>query len=423
MRVVVGGRGSNLSIKQIEEVLEALRSWVPEIEFEPVLSATTGDRDLKASLHSMEKTNFFTKEIDQMQLEGRCRIAIHSAKDLPDPLPKGLKLVALTRGKDSSDVLVMREGEGIETLKKGGRVGSSSARRDRAIGRLRPDLHCVEVRGTVEERLKGVFSGEIEALAVAKAALIRLGLTHLNSIPLRGETPPMQGKLAVIAREGDVEMERLFFPLDTEKREKILYVGLNPSEGVVHLPLIEVVPRSFDRLEIAAAFRDMSKYTHIIFTSQSGVECFFECLKYHGYKKVEGKEILAVGKATAQKLKEGGVESPLVATEETQEGIIDLLAGEDLDRAYVLLPQSSRARPILSRALLLRGARLCVCPLYDTRVKVPPTVPDLETFNEIIFTSPSTVEAFIEIFGPLPRDKRLTSIGPVTENKLKFFLE
>lgn len=419
MKIVVGARGSNLSIKQVEEVLGELRAHTPQIVFEPIWTTTKGDRDLTSSLVPMDKTNFFTKEIDEMLLEKKCRIAIHSAKDLPEPLPKGLFLIALTKGQDPSDSLVLREGE---TLKKNGVIGSSSLRRNRILRTLRPDLSCVEVRGPIEKRLEKLASGEIDGLVVAEAALVRLGLTHLNRIPLPGETAVNQGKLAIIAREGDREMEELFAPLDRRTKGKALYVGLHAKEEATHLPLIEIVPRRFDSPEVTSAFADIPQYTHIIFTSKSGVDVFFNCLKHHGHETIEGKRVIAVGKATAARLAEKGVEGAVIAMDETQEGVIHMLAMEDLDDAYFLLPQSSRARPSLAQTLLLRRVRHQLCHLYDTRVKKPDVKPNLESFDEIIFTSPSTVEAFIEIFGSLPKDKKLTSIGPITSQKLKLSL-
>ncbi|NGX51637.1 MAG: Porphobilinogen deaminase [Chlamydiae bacterium] len=422
MKIVVGARGSKLSVRQVEELFEALKAHAPEVEFESVWVTTRGDRDQAASLRGLEKSDFFTREIDQMQLEGRCQISIHSAKDLPQPLPRGLKVVALTEGVDSSDSLVMRDGERFERLAQSAEIGSSSMRRDAIIRGLRPDLTCVEVRGDILKRLEKLFSGEIDGLVVAEAALIRLGLTHLNRIPLPGERLRLQGKLAVVARAGDREMEQLFAPLDSRKKRKTLHVGLNPKGAVTHLPLIEIVARNFDRPEIASAFADIPLYTHIIFTSRSGVDLFFDCLNHHGYETIEGKEIFVVGRATAERLKERGALPSRVASEESQEGVIHLLAMEDLDDAYILLPQSSRARPTLAHTLMVRRVRHQLCHLYDTRVKVPHVKPNLEDFDEIIFTSPSTVEAFIEIFGSLPKGKRLTPIGPITDRKLKLSL-
>ena len=114
---------------------------------------TTGDKDQKTSLRTLEKTDFFTKEIDELQLAGGCRISIHSAKDLPDPLPKGLTMVALTQGVDPSDSLVLRENETIESLPHGAKMGTSSARREKNIRDLRSDFICVDVRGNIQARL------------------------------------------------------------------------------------------------------------------------------------------------------------------------------------------------------------------------------------------------------------------------------
>jgi len=332
-------------------------------------------------------------------------------------------MVALTKGKDSSDSLVMREGDCIETLRKMARVGSSSVRRDTIIRGLRPDLTCVEVRGGILKRLEQLFSGEIDGLVVAEAALIRLGYTHLNRISLPGKSSPMQGKLAVVAREGDQGMERLFAALDTRRRGRVLHVGLSPEGDVTHLPFIEIVARPFDRPEIVSVFADILHYTHIIFTSKSGVKVFIDCLRYHGFETVKGKKILAVGQGTAKELRERGMEPSQVASVETQEGVIQMLALENLEEAYILLPQSSKARPALSQTLMLRRVRHQRCYLYDTCAKIPTVKPNLDAFDEIIFTSPSTVDAFIEVFKKMPKGKKLTSIGPVTEHKLKFLLE
>src|SRR5947209_3088023 len=105
----VGARGSNLSKAQVFEVQSLLRKFYPDIEFIPSWVETTGDKDQKTSLKSLGQTDFFTKEIDEMQLKGHFRISIHSAKDLATPLPKGLKRVALTACLDPRDALVMKE--------------------------------------------------------------------------------------------------------------------------------------------------------------------------------------------------------------------------------------------------------------------------------------------------------------------------
>lgn len=422
MKIKVGARESTLSRRQIEEVMGELGK-----EYEAEWVETMGDRDLESSLVPMGKTDFFTRDIDEMVLKRKCDVGVHSAKDLPEPLPKGLKMIALTAGVDSGDSLVMREGETFEKLKVRAMIGSSSLRRNEVIKRLRPDLKCVEVRGPVDKRLEILDRGKIDGLVVAEAALIRLGLMGRNRIVLPGETAPLQGKLAVIGREDDQEMENLFRKIDTREKRKALYLGLNPKhrgKEVFHFPIIEIIPRDFNLPEIVNVFADIPDYTHIIFTSKSGVKMFFSCLKKQGFTvdALKGKEIIAVGKITARHIEERGVKVDKIAEDETQEGITHLLALEDLGKSYILLPQSSRARCALTHSLMLRNVRHQRCFLYDTKPKSPAVKPDLENFNEIIFTSPSTVEAFMEIFGKMPTLKKITAIGSITQSKLNIYL-
>ena len=107
MIIQVGARGSKLSKKQTEEVLSEISVFYPGISFELKLIETIGDKDLKTPLSSMGKTDFFTKEVDECLINKGCRIAIHSAKDLPDPLAEGLQIIALTKGKSPIDSLVI----------------------------------------------------------------------------------------------------------------------------------------------------------------------------------------------------------------------------------------------------------------------------------------------------------------------------
>lgn len=208
--IIVAARASPLSRAQVQEVLQEL----PGVHFECIYLETTGDKDLITSLKSLDRTNFFTKEIDALQLAGGCRISIHSAKDLPDPLPPGLALIALTRGQNSSDALVLREQETLFSLKKNAAIGTSSERREKAIRALREDLVCVDIRGSIDKRLSLLDAKAVDGVVVAEAALIRLQLTHLNRILLSGNTAPLQGKLAVLARSDDAEMRALFACID-----------------------------------------------------------------------------------------------------------------------------------------------------------------------------------------------------------------
>lgn len=220
VRVEIGARGSPLSKAQINEIYAELTNHHPDVEFIVHEIATTGDKDKETSLRTMGKTDFFTKEIDEWVLEKEGRVGIHSAKDLSDPLRNGLALYCLTRGVDAADVLVLREGETLEGLPVGAWIATSSPRREEAVRELRSDLNFRDLRGTIGERLAMLDGGKADGVVVAEAALIRLGLTHLNRIRLPKETVEGQGRLAVVGRGGEMqtkrdrEMQALFACLD-----------------------------------------------------------------------------------------------------------------------------------------------------------------------------------------------------------------
>ena len=176
--MLIGARSSPLSRAQVEE---AKREF--GLEFEVVW---VEDLDKTTSLRGLEKTDFFTWQLDQMVLRGEIDAAIHSAKDLPEPLPQGLAAV-YSKGLDPRDALVIKR----EPVKV---VATSSERREEAVRQILPDCTFVDVRGTIEERLQK----DVDGVVVAEAALIRLQLTHLRRIYLPGPTAPLQGKLAIV---------------------------------------------------------------------------------------------------------------------------------------------------------------------------------------------------------------------------------
>lgn len=145
-----------------------------------------------------------------MVLSKKIRIAVHSAKDLPDPLPPGLAVVALTKGKDPSDCLVMREGDSLERLPKNAVIGTSTRRREEAVLRLRSDILLKDLRGDILQRLQQLEKRAFDGIILAEAAILRLKLHHLNRMILPGETAPLQGRLAVVARKDDGLMRKLF---------------------------------------------------------------------------------------------------------------------------------------------------------------------------------------------------------------------
>lgn len=410
--ILVGARASPLSQAQVAEVEDALKRYYPSLQFKPIFLLSTGDKDQKTSLRTLGKTDFFTREIDQMLLNGECRIAIHSAKDLPEPIPEGLAIAALTAGLDSADVLVLPPGLDIARLPTHARIATSSERREEAVKALRNDLTFLDLRGTIAERLKKLELREAEGVVVAEAALIRLGLTHLNRIRLPGATTPFQGQLAVLMRTNDREIFNLFAPLDV--RKKVFHTGLelpppNLEERCIHSPLIKIVPRA--PLKI-----DPQAFTHIIFGSKNGVKIALQ--HYPELNRLQG---IAVGKETAKAMQKGGFANIWVAEQEQSEGIIPFLDQLDPQLAHVLWPHAARSRPVLRNALEERQIPFLEWISYDT-VFTQPAPLDLNGFTEVHFTSSSTVEAFANLYSVIPSHLKLKGIGPITDLSIaKYF--
>lgn len=227
MRII--SRKSKLALLQVEEVMRHF----PQVAYELIKTESFGDKHKEVSL--MDKsvtTDFFTRELDSALLEGRADIAIHSAKDLPYPLPTGIKVITLTESTDKSDSLVTRNGKTLAELPAHSRVGTSSALRKAELLALRRDIDVIPISGNIEERIAQVDNGSIDALIVASCALERLGLGHRASERLPFATHPLQGNLAITA-SSDVsdEIESLFSQIDIRKSYgKVTLVGFGPGD-------------------------------------------------------------------------------------------------------------------------------------------------------------------------------------------------
>jgi uroporphyrinogen-III synthase len=207
--------------------------------------------------------------------------------------------------------------------------------------------------------------------------------------------------------------------------KKILYVGLDyPSdlEGeITHCPLIQITPRSCQNEAIFHSLSQFSAYTHILITSKSTIPILKEYLPLFGYSQQDWREkkILAIGQKTAQALMKQSLIPTLIAKEETSEGMIEELRHFSFDpSSFLFWPHSSLSRLVIRNFFQTLPFRWQECSLYDTEPRLPQPLPKLDLFDEIIFTSPSTIDAFLQFFGALPQDKQLTPIGPITKQYL-----
>ena len=208
----VGSRNSPLALKQVEEVTRILNQFYPDLKFEVIGMDTCGDKDKTTPISDIEGTDFFTREIEGALLEKKIDFAVHSAKDLPDKLPQGLVVAAITRQIDPYDALVSRESLELDKLRYGAKIGTSSQRRKDQLKNYRNDFQLIDIRGNIEERLTKLDNDGLDAIVVAACALVRLGLQHRISqhLPFEILKPhPLQGSLAIEARAEDAQLINL----------------------------------------------------------------------------------------------------------------------------------------------------------------------------------------------------------------------
>ncbi|HLJ62244.1 MAG TPA: hydroxymethylbilane synthase [bacterium] len=216
-RLRVGTRGSRLSLRQTQLVVDALTQVHPAVTVETVIVKTAGDRAPDVPLERFDGVGFFAKELEAALAEGRCDLAVHSAKDLPTELHPALVLGAVLRRTEPRDVLISRSGAGLADLPAGARIATSSPRRTAQILAYRPDLVLVPIRGNVDTRLTKMARGECDAICLAGAGLVRLGWQDRITEWLPPEVmlpAPAQGALAVETRRDDGALRGLLAVLD-----------------------------------------------------------------------------------------------------------------------------------------------------------------------------------------------------------------
>ncbi|MFQ6077128.1 MAG: hydroxymethylbilane synthase, partial [Candidatus Bathyarchaeia archaeon] len=208
MRLVVGTRGSLLSLKQTDIVIEKLRGIYPDVRFQKKIIKTRGDLLENKPLFSMRGKGFFEKEVDRAVSLGEVDFAVHSMKDVPTVQPPKTGIVAVPERESPHDVLASRGDVGLMGLPKGSTVGTSSLRRMAQILRARSELKVKPIRGNVETRVRKLEEGLFDAVILAEVGLKRLGIgCAVERLPLDEFTPaPGQGALAVVAREDNSEL-------------------------------------------------------------------------------------------------------------------------------------------------------------------------------------------------------------------------
>ena len=150
-RIIIGARGSKLSIIQAKGVISLLKKKIRRLYFQPEKIVTSGDKN---KAWRRNDRGIFVKEIEEALLSGKIDLAVHSAKDLPTKIPSGLRLAGITKRESPYDCIIFREKTAFSRLKKGALIGTGSPRRKSQLLRLRPDLKIKNLRGNLDTRIK-----------------------------------------------------------------------------------------------------------------------------------------------------------------------------------------------------------------------------------------------------------------------------
>ena len=198
----IGTRDSELALWQAQTVQAQLEALGFDTVLIPVKS--TGDLILDKPLYELGITGIFTKTLDVALLKGDIDIAVHSMKDVPTQLPKGIVQTAVLERADTTDILVHT---GTDFLQGQGTIGTGSLRRKAQWLHRYPEHQVVDLRGNVNSRLIKLIENGWNGAIFAKAGLERIKLLPKDALELDWMLPaPAQGAMLVVAMESNPEM-------------------------------------------------------------------------------------------------------------------------------------------------------------------------------------------------------------------------
>ena len=205
-KITVGSRESPLAKAQVKVFLDVLSNkfGVSSLKFiKSKFLKTSGDIFLNKNISEIGNKGLFTKEIDEAQLRSEIDIAVHSLKDLPTVLPKGLFIGGVLKRERPNDVIFSLKKYDIKNSSKKILLGTSSIRRKIQLMHLNKNLDVLEIRGNVGTRIKKVIDGIFDGVILAEAGLRRLNITkNYKSIDIRNIIPAVgQGVIALVIKK------------------------------------------------------------------------------------------------------------------------------------------------------------------------------------------------------------------------------
>ncbi len=216
-RIVIASRESRLALWQAEHIQSRLSELYPRCRVEILGMTTRGDQILDRPLSQIGGKGLFIKELEVAMQEGRADLAVHSLKDVPMEMPEGFSLTSIVRRENPCDAFVSNRYDGIDALPAGAVVGTSSLRREAILRASYPNLRIEPLRGNLDTRLRKLDEGQFDAIILAAAGLIRLGLKERIKAVLSPEQSlpaPGQGALGIEVLSDRADAIAAVAPLD-----------------------------------------------------------------------------------------------------------------------------------------------------------------------------------------------------------------
>ncbi|RKS55276.1 hydroxymethylbilane synthase [Gillisia mitskevichiae] len=296
----IGTRDSELALWQAKTVQTALEKLGHNTELLPVKS--TGDLNLEQPLYEMGITGIFTKTLDVAMLTGKIDIAVHSMKDVPTALPKGIVEAAVLKRANHKDVLIHK---GLDFLTAEGLIATGSLRRKAQWLNKYPTHNSVDLRGNVNTRMKKLEDSDWNGAIFAAAGLERINLTPENSLDLDWMLPaPAQGAMLVVAMENDTETRDILKALNHRDSEICVHIErefLKILEGGCTAPIGALATIEGDEISFKAALFSLDGKKQVSIERKIaiedapnfGKECAIKVLNNGGRVLMEGiKEAL-----------------------------------------------------------------------------------------------------------------------------------
>jgi hydroxymethylbilane synthase len=298
MRLVIATRRSRLALWQAEHIKARLEALERTLHVELLPMTTRGDELIDRRLDQAGGKGLFVKELETAMAEGRADLAVHSMKDVPAELPPGFVLAAITAREDPRDAFLSNRYASLAEMPAGAVLGTSSLRRSAQVSERFPDLQVRLLRGNVETRIAKLDRGEYDAIVLAVAGLVRLGLAERirSRLSIDESLPaPGQGALGVECRESHRELVAMLGQLahaDTAQCVRAERAVSRALGGSCSLPLAAYAVMNAGRVRLRA-----------LVASADGRRIV--------RAQADGSDAEAVGAAAAQALRDQGADEIL----------------------------------------------------------------------------------------------------------------